>query len=384
MTEEHTLNVMELDSGNPNKLAVLTSPEGGVAWISTDDASLDQLILPVNKIPVNLVYGHNDVVNPGRDRNDPLVYTKQCHGDMLESRAASPMAGGVPMNFFPGRLRGGQMWFLQPGGEYEKFAVPNSHPQFDSLLHLGDGKGMNFNIISPYEGDAASVTFVQEEIGNSLYNKGFPTGMSANVRYTLKEGVLERRTIVTNRSDVWLGIPFSDHGSYLPGNGMATDLSVVMKVDGEFKLDKDTKVATGLRKGQYPKRLNRLNSFKVKGPMEHMYSLAGTTVEILNSGQGCGVRIDADSKTKTGYVWVPGNPNAPDEGNDKFISFQGYSGLPTAAFSLPAFHSRQGYTIDPVFEQTIAMLIPPHTASEPYVQTFSAINAHHRNDLRLL
>lgn len=357
--------------GRVDELVLLTSSNGEQVWISNRAASIEELaLLSPDKRLGRMVFGHHDAV-AGSRQEQPLTYTEQAHRDSSQSRRNKITDGGVPIIFLPGRLYGGQICFLQTDGTYAQFAVPNSHSQFGSLLHLGGGKNADFKISDPKIGrDYASVTFTQDKVGEILYPKGFPQGISAEVTYTLQNGVLTREVTHTNNTDnpqIYLLIVSSDHSSLMPGIGNATDLSVLLKTNGEYELDSVTKVATG-RMLSGEAMFDSGKVVNIKGAMEHMYRVAKPSVEIMNTKQKFGLRIEADPKTKVAYVWVPKTNN--------FLSVQFYNGQPTAALSIPAFPPVEG--MDPIFKQTIEGMLAPGK-SITYRQTFRAINEHSRN-----
>src|SRR3989338_6889657 len=361
--------------GRSDLLLLLTSTTGEQAWISNRGASIEELVL---KAPdgnlVRVVYGHHDVVAGGPRQTDPLVYNENAHTASSQSRLENLMAGGVPITILPGRLFEGEIHFLDPKGTYKVHKVPISHPQFNSLLHLGNGKNSDFEFegISevkynePQTADRSNITatLTQEKVGGLLYEDGFPRGISSTVKYTLQNGVFIRDTTITNNSGIYLICPASDHGSFMPGSGNASDLTVLMKTRGELELASGTKVATG-RLVSTPSIFDDGKIVQIQGPMEGMYLLDDSVVEIMNKNQGVGLQLEADTKTRVVYVWVPGK--------SQFLSVQPYNGQPTAALSLPAFPPVKG--MHDIFKQTIERMIAPGD-SITYRQIFRAINSH--------
>ena len=363
--KEKIINIDKKD----DTLVLLKSPTGSQVWIAGRGASIEELALaPPDGEPQRLVFSQWDAVRScyGEERQtNPLDYTKEMHRSAAIERRKNPMAGGVPITFLPGRLYGGQGRFLQPGGDYKQFSVANSHPQFGSLLHLGEGKNQDFSVESCLEGDSAKARF-RGTVGKNL--PGFPQGIFVDVGYELKKNTLTRGTTITNKTGMHILLPSADHGSYMPGKGNVRDLSVLIKTNGGYELDPKTKVATG-RLAHRESIFDCHKPVEITRPIEGMYRIAPTDppsyplIEIVNRNEGIGLQIGADPLTQVVYGWVPPSEN--------FFSAQPYNGQPTAALHMPAFPEVE--RMDPIFKQNIETMLPPNQ-SITYRQVFSAIN----------
>lgn len=219
-----------------------------------------------------------------------------------ESFEATPLLYGMPVLFFPNRIRGGRFVF-----EGRTYHWPLNEPERNGYVH-GDLYTTRFKVVRKGRSDV-ELEFVATEKQPYML---FPHSFVLRLRYRVDAGGLHQQVVVRNTSNENMPFGLAFHTTFntpLGPKGETGDMRLILPVNKEFPRDTATLTPNGEVLSDYPQR-DALRAGTLK-PAEHVLSRffsrsKSGAMRLTDSKSGWAVTYLADASYKFWMLWNGG------------------------------------------------------------------------------
>lgn len=219
-----------------------------------------------------------------------------------EAFAETPLLYGMPILFFPNRIRGAE--FMFEGREYR---WPLNEPERNGYVH-GELYHTPFRVIKKTHSNV-EMAFVATAKQPYLM---FPHAFILRLRYTVNASGLHQQVFITNTSDKNMPFGLAFHTTFnLPFGpaGKINDLRLTLPVDKEYPRDSITLTPTGECLSAYPQR-DELRAGTLQ-PSKHVLSrffsgCKAGAMRLTDIRSGWAITYAADTSHRFWMLWNGG------------------------------------------------------------------------------
>ena len=219
-----------------------------------------------------------------------------------EAREETPLLYGMPILFFPNRIRGGRFMF-----EDREYLWPLNDPERNGYVH-GELYHMPFRVIRKTR-SSVEMEFVATAQHPYLM---FPHSFILRLRYTVNARGLHQQVSITNTSDESMPFGLAFHTTFnLPfgPEGKVDDLRLTLPVNKEYPRDTVTLTPTGKCLWNYPQR-DALRAGTLQ-PSQHVLSRFFSrdkkgSMRITDIRSGWAITYAADAHHRFWMLWNGG------------------------------------------------------------------------------